>query len=345
MITINNIDYISVTYASFLSNDFNCLKKFDLSILEKKNYAFLKKNKDNYIIANSVGLKTNTINLYFVKNWLEDYLNEEIHINQKYLDLIKLSKCKCEKRRSTCKHCNGAQICIHGKHRYRCNECKEGFICEHERNKNTCRRCKGNRICIHEKQRQNCGKCKGSQICITPLCETRKHKKYDNFCAFCFFSNPENANHPRMINYKTKERSTVEFIIETFSEITWISDKKILDGCSGKRPDLFADFGDHIIIIEIDEDKHFDYTCENKRICQLSQDVNMRPITFIRFNPDSYEINDNKIKSPWKKDKFGKLKLINQQEWDIRLKILKNTVLEVINQPSYKIINVLQLFF
>ena len=68
-------------------------------------------------------------------------------------------------------------------------------------------------------------------------------------------------------------------------------DKKIQDGCSTRRPDLFLDLGYQIIIIEIDENQHIDYdcSCENKRIMELSQDVGHRPIVFIRFNPDDYK--------------------------------------------------------
>ena len=40
--------------------------------------------------------------------------------------------------------------------------------------------------------------------------------------------------------------------------IDWISDKKVQDVCSKRRPDVFADFGSHILIVEIDENQHND---------------------------------------------------------------------------------------
>jgi len=33
-------------------------------------------------------------------------------------------------------------------------------------------------------------------------------------------------------NYKTKEYTVVEFVKITFPDLSWISDKRILDGCS-----------------------------------------------------------------------------------------------------------------
>ena len=53
---------------------------------------------------------------------------------------------------------------------------------------------------------------------------------------------------------------------------------------------LFLDLNDQIIIIEIDENQHEDYdcSCENKRLMELSLDVQHKPIVFIRFNPDDY---------------------------------------------------------
>jgi hypothetical protein len=86
-----------------------------------------------------------------------------------------------------------------------------------------------------------------------------------------------------------------------------ISDKIVKDGCSRRRPDLLLDLGYQIIIVEIDENQHTDYdcTCENKRVMQLSKDLDHRPIIFIRFNPDDYKINDKNITSCWYIDKSG----------------------------------------
>ena len=64
----------------------------------------------------------------------------------------------------------------------------------------------------------------------------------------------------------------------------------------------------HVIIIEVDENKHnsYDCICENKRLMQLSKDIGHRPIVFIRFNPDKYvDSEGNTIKSCWRLNKSG----------------------------------------
>jgi hypothetical protein len=50
-----------------------------------------------------------------------------------------------------------------------------------------------------------------------------------------------------------------------------------------------------VIIVEIDENQHkgYDITCDNRRTMELSQDLNHRPIVFIRVNPDKY-VSDGK---------------------------------------------------
>jgi hypothetical protein len=126
------------------------------------------------------------------------------------------------------------------------------------------------------------------KTCKTHLCQTRVKEKYDGYCLYCYINLfPEK---PVSRNYKTKEYAVVEFIKTSFPELSWVSDKKITDGCSKRRPDLFLDLGYQILIIEIDENQHLDYdcSCENKRIMELSQDVGHKPIVFIRFNPDEY---------------------------------------------------------
>jgi hypothetical protein len=109
-------------------------------------------------------------------------------------------------------------------------------------------------------------------------------------------------------NYKTKERNVVEFITNTFSGFSWIYNKRIYDGCSKKLPDLFLDLGFQVLIVEIDENGHdgYDNMCENKRIMELSKDLDHRPIVLIRFNPDGYtDKNEKKIQSCWCINKQG----------------------------------------
>ena len=58
----------------------------------------------------------------------------------------------------------------------------------------------------------------------------------------------------------------------------------------------------------------YECSCENKRIMILSQDVGHRPITFIRFNPDT-DFNGTKIRSCWSLSKLGVMTISNKKQW------------------------------
>ena len=95
--------------------------------------------------------------------------------------------------------------------------------------------------------------------------------------------------------------------------------------------------------IKCDENQHLNYEsiCENKRNMELFQDFGNRPIVFIRFNPDSYTINDKKIQSSFKYHKKLDVPIIkDKKEWINRLLTLKNTLNFWINNiPEKEITN------
>jgi hypothetical protein len=187
-----------------------------------------------------------------------------------------------------------------------------------------------------------------SKRCKTPLCETRALPKYEGHCLRCFVHTyPEK---PNARNYKTKERIVVDEVLKSFPQFTWMADKRIQDGCSRRRPDLFLDMGTHIIIVEIDENQHTDYdtTCENRRLMEISQDIGHRPVVFIRFNPDDY--NDEtgvKVRSCFTTDKTGLLKVAKtkQPEWNQRIASLMSQIRHWSGVKTDKTVEVVSLFF
>ena len=187
-----------------------------------------------------------------------------------------------------------------------------------------------------------------SKTCKTYLCATIVKNKYDGYCLYCYIN--LFPDKPNSRNYKTKETAVVNEIQQSFPEFTWIADKKVKDGCSKRRPDLLLDMGSHIIIVEIDENKHsnYDCSCEHKRLMEISQDVNHRPIIFIRFNPDEY-IQDDEIvvKSCWKLNKLGVMMISKnkQAEWDERIATLKQQIQYWIDNPTEKIVEIVELFY
>jgi len=258
------------------------------------------------------------------------------------------SICEHGRQKSKCKECGGSEICEHGRQKSRCKECHGASICEHGRIKSTCKECGGSQVCEHGKQKSYCKKCGGSQLCKSDHCETKAIKKYNSYCLPCCIQVCPEIQVSR--NYKTKERDVVDRITQTFTGFTWVADKRIQDGCSLRRPDLLLDMGSHIVIVEIDENKHTDYdcSCEHKRLMQISQDLQHRPIAFIRFNPDDYTNQDGElIKSCWRLNKLGVMLIVKnkQKEWEERIETLKQQIQYWIDNPTEKTIEIVELFY
>ena len=187
-----------------------------------------------------------------------------------------------------------------------------------------------------------------NKTCKNEWCETQaRNKQYHGYCLNCFIHLYPDEKVSK--NYKTKEKSVVDYIKEEFKNKDWINDKRVYDGCSKRRPDILLDLGYEIIIVEIDENQHMNYdnNCENKRLMELSQDLGHRPIIFIRFNPDSYIKDNKKELSCWGINGDGICVIKRKKEWKERLEKLKDKIeynLEEKNK-SDKMINVISLFY
>lgn len=259
--------------------------------------------------------------------------------------------CEHKIKKERCITCGGSQVCEHNKDKNNCVTCHGKNVCDHNKIRYQCVECEGGRICPHKKRKSHCKKCGGSALCKSEWCETVVTQKYDGYCLHCFIH--LFPDKPNTRNYKTKEKAVIDYIFEQFplDKYSWVADKRIQDGCSRKRPDLFLDLGYQIIIVEVDENQHetYDCSCENKRLMEISQDVNHRPIIFIRFNPDEYNDNDKKITSCWGVNKLGvcAVKKTKVKEWTTRLESLKNQVEYWSNTDNItnKTLEVVQLFY
>lgn len=167
-------------------------------------------------------------------------------------------------------------------------------------------------------------------LCKTPLCETQiSNHRYEGMCLRCFmYTYP---NRPVSKSYKTKEYSVVEHVQRCFPELDWIHDRVIPGGESKRRPDLYVDLSDRVVVVEIDENMHRDYECpcENKRLMEISLDVKHRPLVFVRFNPDQYYTCDGtSVPSCWGTDNNGlpAIKRCKRDEWNERLNVLNETL-------------------
>ena len=257
--------------------------------------------------------------------------------------------CQHGKVKSRCKECGGTGLCEHGKRKDQCKECGGSAFCKHEKVKSRCRECSGSAFCEHNKWKSHCKECGGSALCKSSWCHTTaSNPQYKGYCLQCCIQVHPEIEVSR--NYKTKEKDVVDRISQAFPNFTWVTDKKIQDGCSRRRPDLLLDMGSHIIIIEVDENKHTDYdcSCEHKRLMELSQDLHHRPIIFIRFNPDHYTNQEGVlVKSCWKLNKLGVIQIpkTKETEWNERIGVLKQQIQYWIDNPTEKTIEIVELFY
>ena len=194
-----------------------------------------------------------------------------------------------------------------------------------------------------------------SKTCKNEWCSViPSNKKYEGYCLFCFVNLFPDKEVCR--NYKTKEKCVTSYVQSQFPNFTWVTDKTVEGGCSRRRPDLLLDLGYQVIIVEVDENQHTDYdcSCENRRMMELSQDVDHRPLIFIRFNPDEYTIarkeEEKKVKSCWTVNKQGVCMVSKrkEKEWEERLRILKEQIeywsAEENNRVD-KMVEVVELFY
>ena len=166
---------------------------------------------------------------------------------------------------------------------------------------------KGNKLCVcnsvqpvfnypDQTEPKYCSKCKldgmidiKNKKCVE--CNiTRANSKnplYRNHCVFCFVNKFPDEKVSR--NFKVKERYVKDFLEKEFPNIDITYDKIITNGCSSRRPDFMIDLGYQVLIVEVDENQHSNYNCENKRLMEISKDIHHRPLYVIRFNPDKYD--------------------------------------------------------
>ena len=273
------------------------------------------------------------------------------HNNKKSMCELCKKDAICEHMRTKilCTQCDLVDICFHGK--ILCADCNVSPYCTHRKYKLSCKICLGiSHLCAHNKRKSYCKICGGSSLCMSSWCHTSGNQKYEGYCMPCFVNNPDNIHKPAMRNYKTKEKEVAECVIQHYPQFSWIADRKVQNGCSKRRPDLLLDMGSHIIIVEVDENKHssYDCSCEHKRLMEISQDLQHRPIIFIRFNPDSYkDQNGVMVKSCWKLNKLGVMTIVSSKkvEWNKRLETLTQQIQYWVDNLTEKTVEIVELFY
>jgi len=112
-------------------------------------------------------------------------------------------------------------------------------------------------------------------------------------CKYCDIQ--EQATHVgkdcRKISCK-KEWGIVRYLRKAVDTKFEYNSSRMLQGCSKKRPDIYFDLATHCVIVEIDEHHHATYSdsCECARLNEIVNGIGGRPITIIRFNPDTTRV-------------------------------------------------------
>ncbi len=215
-------------------------------------------------------------------------------------------------------------------------------------NKVYCKERGGRGRCRHGKSKRFCKECGGDLLCKPPECEARGNPRYEGHCLRCFVH--LFPDKPNKRNSKTKETTVVDHIKEKFPGVTWMLDKQIDGGCSKRRPDLFLDLGSHVVVLEVDENRHdtYDCTCEHRRTMEISKDVSHRHTVVIRFNPDGHICKEKgRIPSPWAYSKPGlwSVRPKWKKAWKARLEVLSETVEYWMKTQSHKLIEIVELYY
>jgi hypothetical protein len=170
-----------------------------------------------------------------------------------------------------------------------------------------------------------------SKRCISDHCETIIIDNGINNTGYCMGCFSHEFPESKLVRFvRCKELAVVRAIYERFAKHDFaqimVNDRRIQGGCSKKRPDICIDLATHVLIVEVDEFQHLkgDYSCENKRMMELFEDGQRRPIIFLRFNPDKYtDAFGFTMPSPWTKTKGGEPRIHPKRKDDWRKRLNK----------------------
>ena len=252
--------------------------------------------------------------------------------------------CEHNRNKKDCTICKGCMVCSHGKRKRTCVECKGSSICSHGTRKSICIICKGSSICQHDKIKDDCIICTPNNGCQHCHSVFIKHSRWKPYCFRCYCVLNPDVKIPRQ--FKLKENYVMDALKEHYKDtltMTFdkciqsmhsdVNDKTIEGGCCKHRPDLFIDFGSHCLIIEIDENQHANYICEQKRMIAIYEAIGFRKVVFIRFNPDGYSEGTQKYKSPFGYTPTGMIS-INKDEMGRRIVRLVEQIDAVKEEPQ-----------
>ena len=179
------------------------------------------------------------------------------------------------------------------------------------------------------------------------MCGTLGSRKYRGHCVRCFSHQFPDEKISK--NFRVKERVVVDFIRKAFPTLNCVLDQTIKGGCSRRRPDIYVNMGTYNLVIEVDENQHTDYSCEERRMMEIFRDGGSIPLVLIRFNPDEYvDTQGKRWTSCFGLDSKGisRVRPSKREEWSLRLAALKASIagITAIDVPN-KEVTVHRLFY
>ena len=201
-------------------------------------------------------------------------------------DMVDLNsrRCECGEKRSSfgrpgerpmcCKLCKTPDMVDVVSDRCKCNKKQPSFGRPGER-PTCCIMCKDADMELLRHSNQRCGSCSLPS-------DPRGWK--NGVCYTCHLGRPR------------PERVMHAFLQKEFSAVKWVFNKSnggIVE-CADKRyrPDAQLHLDGHVVVVECDEDqhKHYDQSCELKRINEILVACGGKPLVMIRWNPDEFSI-------------------------------------------------------
>ncbi len=122
--------------------------------------------------------------------------------------------------------------------------------------------------------------------------------KIKKLCKYCDIEQLSNyvCNNCKQLSNK-KEWAIVRHVKKNIDTQFVHNSNEPVNECSKRRPDVFFNLVKHCVIVEIDENQHKSYgdSCECARINEIVSSIGGKPVTFIRFNPDTVNHNGKNI--------------------------------------------------
>ena len=119
--------------------------------------------------------------------------------------------------------------------------------------------------------------------CGHPGCDVQAHRY-----KYCAAHDTERKRLSRV-----RENQVANYLRER--GLHWTSWNKQLTetACGRYRPDFAFEQNTHVVVLEVDEHQHAQpgYSCDNARMLDIFGAYGGLPVTFIRFNPDAFQLN------------------------------------------------------